>query len=419
MSALDFYILGTDVLGNKPAVGDGEDESASDAASDTDAVVIDDAEDPTQEGAEKAVDDAASNEREDAAQGAAPGEPEGEEPPEEGEWEEEEDPFGGEEEDPFAAADGGDGSDPFAGTPAGDTSTAIDPFSGGTPSSPFDPGASTLLPTAPVPPAPAPAPAGAPASLRAESLPGAAVPLHRAAAFAATVRPQASSPSAPPRPSAPSSRDQSVRPGSVQVPSSSPARQGAAAARAPVKLAAAAAAKAGSAPAGGALHAVRGDFTVPTELPGLASDAAWTRFARAVQSASPGAVSPSNALGMFEMKPRRLADLGLMATSSQVRTPSGRMVWVGDFVAPMTKDKFLRDSGAQYRAFADSMRAYVAGMKDGSVPTPDGGRPKGMTLSGALAILHRCGPSGLKTWNDEEKRFSDTVALYERANGIF
>ena len=42
-----------------------------------------------------------------------------------------------------------------------------------------------------------------------------------------------------------------------------------------------------------------------------------------------------------------------------------------------------------------------------------------ITLSGALAILHRCGPNGLKSWSDESARFPMTVALFERTNGIF
>ena len=65
------------------------------------------------------------------------------------------------------------------------------------------------------------------------------------------------------------------------------------------------------------------------------------------------------------------------------------------------------------------MRRYVDGLRDGSVAKPKGGWPVGMTLSGALAVLQRCGPSGLVTWNDAGKRFPATVTLYERANGIF
>jgi hypothetical protein len=160
-------------------------------------------------------------------------------------------------------------------------------------------------------------------------------------------------------------------------------------------------------------------FTIPSALPGV-SDDAWTQFVVAIRGdAGVGDVSDSNALGMFQLRPRRLADLGLIQNVSSTRAPNGRMVWVGNFIAPMTAKKFLSDPVVQYKTFCASMQKYVAGMKDGSIPTPDGGRPADMSLSGALAVLHRCGPSGIKTWNDEENRFPETVDLYNRANGLF
>lgn len=155
-----------------------------------------------------------------------------------------------------------------------------------------------------------------------------------------------------------------------------------------------------------------------SEIPGV-PDEAWTKFTKALKTASPSAVSASNAFGMFELKPRRLEDLGLVTNTSCTRSPTGRMVWVGEFVAPMTLKSFLGSPKLQYRAFAASMKNYVDRLRNGSIPRPDGGKPDGMTLSGALAILHRCGPSGLKTWNDESKRFEDTKSLYSNANGVF
>ncbi len=149
------------------------------------------------------------------------------------------------------------------------------------------------------------------------------------------------------------------------------------------------------------------------------SDEGWTAFAKAMRTAQPGAVSASNALGMFELKPRRLADLGLMRSISSTRSATGRMVWIGEFVAPLSQKKFLADPKLQYRAFAKSMSEYVRGLRNGTIPRPDGGHPEGMTLSGVLAVLHRCGPKGLKNWNEADKRFPDTVALFERANGAF
>jgi len=162
----------------------------------------------------------------------------------------------------------------------------------------------------------------------------------------------------------------------------------------------------------------RAHRVLKSELEGV-SDEAWTDFALALKTAQIGAVSASNAYGMFELKPRRLADLGLIRNVFNTRGPTNRMVWVGEWVPPMTQKKFLSSPTEQYKAMAKSMNDYVARLRSGSIPRPDGGKPQGMSLSGALAILHRCGPSGLKTWNDEPNRFPETAALYQKANGIF
>lgn len=137
-------------------------------------------------------------------------------------------------------------------------------------------------------------------------------------------------------------------------------------------------------------------------------DADWTDFVLAMKTQEPGAVSASNEMGMFGMKPRRLADLGLMRNLKGVRSPTDRMVWIGEWVPPFSEAKFLASPALQYQAFSESMRRYVAGIEV----------PEEMSLSGALAILHRCGPNGLRSWSGGE-RFPSTVALFERANDIF
>jgi len=159
-------------------------------------------------------------------------------------------------------------------------------------------------------------------------------------------------------------------------------------------------------------------FVVKSELPKV-SDEAWTRFALAMRTAQPGAVSKSNALGMFEMKPRRLADLDLVINLSCSRSKDGRVIWVGEFIPPLTAKMFLTDPNLQYVTFVKSMKNYVDGLRSGTIPKPDGGKPAGASLSGVLAILHRAGPKGLKNWNDESSRFEETETLYDKVNGIF
>ncbi len=145
----------------------------------------------------------------------------------------------------------------------------------------------------------------------------------------------------------------------------------------------------------------------------------WTEFALALKTATLGAISASNALGMFEFKMRRLKDLGLVDGLRNERSPNGRMVWVGEFVHPHTLRGFLSSPRLQYEVFAKSMVDYVSRLRDGRIERPDGGFSRGTTLSGVLAILHRCGPRGLKVLVDPDARFSDTTALFGRANGIF
>lgn len=148
-------------------------------------------------------------------------------------------------------------------------------------------------------------------------------------------------------------------------------------------------------------------------------DEAWTDFVLAMKTQAPSASSASNELGMFAMKVRRLADLGLVTNLKNSRGPTGRMVWTCDWVSPMSENAFLASPKQQYKAFVVSTKRYYNGLLDGTIEMPDDGRPDGMTLSGALAILHKCGPNGLKTWSDEDDRFPSTRALYDGANGAF
>lgn len=153
-------------------------------------------------------------------------------------------------------------------------------------------------------------------------------------------------------------------------------------------------------------------------IPGV-SDEAWTDFVFAVKTAGKRSVSASNCFGMFEMRVKRLADFGVVKDLSCTRSTSGRMVWEGKFVAPLTRDEFLGSAPLQYRVFCDSMKDYLKRLRNGQVALPEGGLPTDVSVSGALAVLHRCGPNGLVTWADESRRFPDTVALFNRANGIF
>jgi len=148
-----------------------------------------------------------------------------------------------------------------------------------------------------------------------------------------------------------------------------------------------------------------------SELPTV-SDEAWADFVRGMATSDATSVSEGNALGMFELTPRRLADLGYVKGLTRTCV-AGRTMWVAKFIEPMTTAKFLRNPRAQYSAFAKSMKDYAEKIFAGEIS-----KPEGMSLAGALAILHRAGPKGLETWTRGE-RFVTTEMLYNRVAEAF
>lgn len=170
--------------------------------------------------------------------------------------------------------------------------------------------------------------------------------------------------------------------------------------------------------AGDDLLVARGDTLVdnhPTilrsQLPDV-SDEAWTQFVRGLAVAKPNHVSESNALGIFEIMPRRLADLGLVGNLKR-RKHGRKTIWVAVFVPPLTPEKFLRSPELQYRTFVRSMRDYDQRMQSGDIPAAPG-----VSRAGALAILHRAGPYGLRNWTEGD-RFETTERIYDQVAGIF
>lgn len=150
---------------------------------------------------------------------------------------------------------------------------------------------------------------------------------------------------------------------------------------------------------------------LPSPIVGV-DDAQWSQFVAGMVVQEPEAVSDSNEVGMFAMKPRRLGDLGFVKRLARDKK-GGRAVWVGAFVAPLTPEKFLRDPELQYHVFAKSMKDYAKKIESGEIE-----RPPGVSLSGSLAVLHKAGPMGLKSWSQGE-RFPSTEKSYERVAGVF
>lgn len=146
-------------------------------------------------------------------------------------------------------------------------------------------------------------------------------------------------------------------------------------------------------------------------LPGVSSSS-WARFVTALDVQDIKAVSSSNGLGAFDLRPRRLVELRYATNLRPVRSPtSGRQLYVCDFVAPWTREQFLSDPVAQYGVLAHSIGEYHRALSRGEIPLPDK-----MSLAGALAILHRGGNGALKAW---PVLFPETRVLYDAARSAF
>jgi uncharacterized membrane protein YjjP (DUF1212 family) len=152
------------------------------------------------------------------------------------------------------------------------------------------------------------------------------------------------------------------------------------------------------------------EVQLPSPLPEVDAGA-WTTFVRAMMTATTTHVSASNALGAFEMTPRRLQDLGVLSELKRTRSiKSRRVIWAANKeIDHESAKKFLRSISMQMKIFERSMVDYASKLSAGAVKLPDG-----CSLSGALALCHRAGFAGLSA-----ARFPATQDLYQRANGIF
>lgn len=135
------------------------------------------------------------------------------------------------------------------------------------------------------------------------------------------------------------------------------------------------------------------------------------RWVTALDAQPIDAVSPSGGLGSYDMRPRRLKELGLARSLKLERTSSGRQVYSCEFAPPITRERFLRDMILQAAVLAKSARGHFDDLSRTRASLPEG-----QTLAGALAVLHRGGRGALARWPD---LFEDTRALWERARECF
>jgi hypothetical protein len=124
-------------------------------------------------------------------------------------------------------------------------------------------------------------------------------------------------------------------------------------------------------------------------------------------------------MGAFGLDARRLADVGFMEKPRKMTVGGETGVWVGDWKSPLTTEKFLASTPAQYVAFKRSM-SLMAPTVGAFVGAPIDGVKA--SLSGLLGVGHLAGEAGVESWvrNAEvRKRFKGTTKRFSQANGIF
>ncbi|HET6959739.1 MAG TPA: hypothetical protein VFI56_24265 [Vicinamibacterales bacterium] len=143
-------------------------------------------------------------------------------------------------------------------------------------------------------------------------------------------------------------------------------------------------------------------------LPGV-SAIAWQRFAAALETQAPSVVSATGALGAYELQPRRLVELKF--ADNLRHEGNDRIVQVCDFIAPMTRERFLADPRLQYSLFARSIALYNQQLTTGELI-----QPWGATRAETLAALHIGGRGALKDWT---KLFDRTRMRCDAVREIF
>ena len=149
---------------------------------------------------------------------------------------------------------------------------------------------------------------------------------------------------------------------------------------------------------------------LPSPIAGVSAES-WKRYYSAFEIQPVDAISASGGYGSFDLRPRRLVELNYARNLGTKVTDNGRHIQTCEVILPWTERRCLGNFLAPYAAFARSNLMYYQALSSGQLE-----KPAEMSMSGALAILHRGGRGALK---NHENLFSDTRALYEKARDIF
>ena len=153
-------------------------------------------------------------------------------------------------------------------------------------------------------------------------------------------------------------------------------------------------------------------------LPGVPL-AKWERFITIMAIAPKRTVAPRGRFGMFGLDARRLADVGFMEKPRKANIGAETGVWTGDWKPPLSTEKFLDSTPAQYEAFKRSMCSMAPKVGAFVGTDIDGVRA---SLSGLLGVGHLAGEAGVESWVREPEtrnRFKATTAKFASVNGVF
>lgn len=157
------------------------------------------------------------------------------------------------------------------------------------------------------------------------------------------------------------------------------------------------------------LRGSRFESSLASPLAGV-SPMQWEGFLKALEVQPIQAISESGGFGSYDLRPRRLVELGYATGLRPKRNRKGRLIYECDLV-PWTVQEFLWDPMAQHAVLAHSIAQYEQELQSGTLQ-----RPEGLSVAGSLAILHRGGRGALGGW---PHLFKQTRALCEAAQNTF